>query len=169
MLTAGRVSNASNSDSHSRADICTRTHKHTVSRPDVDPHAGTYTKSDKFANCLSNADFGAVGHGYTGPDSHTDTYEYTYTVSNSNQYSDTGGYGDTYGDKYTVTDAGTHRYECPNSHINTRDIGDIVAYTRPHGYPSAHKLAYAYTDNTTHDCPDHHGHTDARSYRDPHT
>ena len=104
--------------------MCTRAHEHTVSRPDVDPHAGTY--ACEFTHCHSNTDFGGTGNGYTHPDSH----------------------------EHTVSNAGANSDECSNSHINSRDVGDIVAYT--------------YADGTTHGCPYRRAHTDSRSYRDTH-
>ena len=101
MLAVGRFSNDSGTVGDKRANVCTRTHEHTVSRPDVDPHAGIYTY--EFTHCHSNTDFGAVGNGYTNPDGHT--------------FSNTGPNSD----------------ECSNSHINSRDVSDIVAYTYADG------------------------------------
>ena len=139
MLGAGRFSNDSSTDADKRPNVCTRAHEHTVSRPNVDPHAGTYKYSDEFAYCHVNTDFGAIGNGYTNPDGHANSH------------------------KYTVSDTGSNRRECPNSHINTRDIGDIVSYTHPHRYTPTHKLAHPDADSTTHGCPDRHAHTDAHS------
>ena len=68
-------------------------------------------------------------------------------------------------DEHTVSNTGANSHECSNSHINTHDIGHIVAYTRPHCHANSHKLAYADTDGTTHGCPNRHAHADSRSYR----
>ncbi|MDE2717822.1 MAG: hypothetical protein OXI33_12545 [Chloroflexota bacterium] len=136
MLTAGRFSNDSSADGDKRTNVSTSANEHTVSRPDVDSHAGTYACSDEFAHCHSDTDFDAVGNGYTHPVGHADS------------------------------NTGSNRHECSNSHVNSRDVGDIVAYIRPHCYASPHKLAYV--DGTTHGYPYRHVHTDSRSYRDPH-
>ncbi|MDE2821924.1 MAG: hypothetical protein OXK79_00275 [Chloroflexota bacterium] len=144
MRTAGRFSNDSSTDGDKRANVSTSAYEHTVSRPDVDSHAGTYACSDEFAHCHSDTDFDAVGNGYTHPVGHADSHEHTFS------------------------NTGTNSDECSNSHINSRDVGDIVAYTRPHCYASPHKLAHVDTDGTTHGYPYRHVHTDSRSYRDPH-
>ena len=129
MRTAGRFSNASDGDKC--ADDCARAHEHTVSHPDVDhQHAGTYSYSDKCRYSHAYADFGAVGNGYTHPDGHTGAYEHSHAESDSNQYTDAGGYGHTDRYKYTVTD--TSRHECANSYINTRDIDVMVAHAEFH-------------------------------------
>lgn len=159
MRTAGWISNASDGDKC--ADSFTCAHEHTVSHPDVDQHTGIYPYSDECAY----ADFGAVGNSYTHPDGRTVTNKHTHAESDSNQHSDAGGYGHTDSYKYTVTDTCTNRDECPNSHINTRDIDVIVTHARPHCDASTHKLAYA--DSTTYCCPDPHAHTDSRAHRDP--
>ena len=107
MLTAGRFPNASNSDSHKCADPRTRAHEHTVSRPDVD---STHHYCDEFAHCHIITYFGAFGNGYSYPDGHAGTYEHTFS------------------------NTGANSHECSNSHVNTRDIGDIVAYTHARPY-----------------------------------
>ena len=122
MLAVGWFSSASNADGDKRANGCACAHEHTVSRPDVDQHAGACAY--EFTHCHFDTDFGAVGNGYTNPDGHT------------------------------FSNTGANRDECSNSHINSRDVGDIVAYT--------------YADGTTHGCPDRHAHTDSHSYRGPH-
>ena len=78
MRTAGRFSNASDGDKC--ADSCARAYEHTVSHPDVDQHAGTYSHSDECAY----ADFGAVGNSYTHPDGRTVTNKHTHAESDSN-------------------------------------------------------------------------------------
>ena len=112
MRTAGRFSNDSSADGDKRANVSTSALEHTVSRPDVDPHAGTYVCSDEFAHCHSNTDFDAVGNGYTHPVGHADS------------------------------NTGVNSDECSNSDINSRDVSDIVAYTyadgTTHGYPYRH-------------------------------
>ncbi len=89
MLTAGRFSNASNSDGDKRTDGCARAHEHAVSHSHVDPDAGAYANSDECGYCHAAADFGAVGNGYTHPDGHTDSYEHSHADADSNQYADT--------------------------------------------------------------------------------
>ena len=78
MRTAGWISNASDGDK--RADGCAHAHEHTVSHPDLDQHAGTYSHSDECAY----ADFGAVGNSYTHPDGRTVTNKHTHAESDSN-------------------------------------------------------------------------------------
>lgn len=106
VLTAGRFSNDSNADGDKRPNVSTSAYEHTVSRPAVDQHAGAYACSDESAHCHSNT----VGNGYTLPDGHADTHEHTFS------------------------NTGPNRHECSNSHVNSRDIGDIVSYTHACSY-----------------------------------
>ena len=167
MRTAGRFSNASSSDGDNRANSCTRTHEHTVSRPDFYKHAASYPDPDECAHFFAYGytDFGALRNGHTHPDGHIDTYQHADVVSDSNLHTDTCSYDRTDSHKYIFSNTRTNRNECSNSHIDARDVGDILAYTRPHCYAPTHKLTYANTDGTTHGCPHRHAHAhaDARS------
>ena len=68
MLTAGWFSNSFRSDGDKRSDNCACAHEHTVPRPNVDQHSGTYLYSDEcahhhvYAYEFAYANFDAVGH-----------------------------------------------------------------------------------------------------------
>ena len=112
MLTAGRFSNDSSADGDKRPNVSTSAHEHTVSRPDVDPHAGTYAY--EFTHCHSNTDFGAVGNGYTNPDGHT----FSNTGANSDECSNSNINSRDVSDivAYTYADGTTNG--CPDRHAH---------------------------------------------------
>ena len=136
MRAAGRFPISSNSNSDKRPVCHAPAHEHTVPRPNVDQHSGTYLYSDEcahhhvYAYEFAYADFDAVGHGYTCPDGHTDACELTYTVTDTNQHPDTRSYGhsDVYQFTYAVSDTNedphTRAYGHTDSHkYNVADTG----------------------------------------------
>ena len=134
MLTDGRFSSCFDSYGDKCSGNFTCAHEHAVSRPDVYRHAGTYAYSDECSYCHAHADFGAVGHCFSSPDGHSDAYEHSHT-----------NHTNTHSHKCAIAHSSTNCDEHANSHFNTGNIDEIVAYACPHSYAYTHKLAYADT------------------------